>query len=82
MTLGITIDVNGTVIEHIVVENISTEAVMSNLHRYRVTEIRTRDDGSKHSHTYRKTLLHRRSSGALHLAAKVCDYLSYERRKR
>lgn len=84
MTLGITIDVNGQVIERIEVTNVGPpgERAWSKFCTYKVTEIHHRDDGSTHSHTYRKTILHRRKDGALHLVAKTCEFLSYERRKR
>jgi hypothetical protein len=81
VTLNITIDVNGQVLDRIQVVNANPK-MLTKHHLYEVTEVQYREDGSVHSHTYRRHVLHRRRDGALHLAAKVCEFLSYERRKR
>lgn len=82
MSMGITIDINGQVIERIVVQQtLKLDNDPGGKRGYTVFELSTGTTKTEPK-TYRNTVRHRRKDGALHLAAKVCEYLSCERRKR
>lgn len=75
MSLGITIDVNGQVIERI---EVRLSDRTDDLGRYTVTELSSVRD----PHEYRNAVIHRRSDGALKLVAKACERVMKERSKR
>lgn len=84
MSLGITIDINGQVIERIVVQQ--TEALDDNpggVRLYTLTEVHdlALSEGAI-TRKWRNVVRHRRKDGALHLAAKACEFVSTARRKR
>ena len=82
MSLNITIDINGQVIERIAVQQtLKLDDDPGGRRGYTVTELNLGDEALPHT-IYRNIVRHRRKDGALHLAAKVCEYLSVERRKR
>lgn len=82
MSLGITIDINGQVIERIVVQQ--TEALDDNpggVRLYTLTEVHDLAL-SVDTRKWHNVVRHRRKDGALHLAAKACEFVSTTRRKR
>lgn len=83
MSMGITIDINGRVIERIIVQQTQRlEADPGGKRGYTIHEIDLHDEEKPRNRVFQNKVRHNRRDGALHLTAKVCEFLSQERRKR
>lgn len=79
MTLNVTIDVNGKVIERLSIRQVLRDHD-KDVATYTLTEF---EGGLPYDvHEYKNAIRHRRSGGALRLVAKACEQVMKERSRR